>query len=203
MRFFSLVLFIGILNISNSWASEASVGTTIKASGQTSTFRRNLIFSQRKDDPVFWLDELRTGPASRMEVVFIDETRLQLGDHAKLSIDELVYEPNAKGKALFTLSQGVFRMVSGALNKIKGSTFTVRTPLATIGVRGTDFWGHQTDKKLTMALLDNGVLEIETSKGRITLDQPLSAVVIEAGKEISQPFTLTQEQVRQARGTVE
>jgi hypothetical protein len=197
------LIFVLTFGISfGAWANDP-VATTVHASGSTAVLRLDHVYSQRKDDPVFWQDELKTGAASRMEVRFIDDTKLFLGDHSVLKIDELVYEPNATGRAFFTLSQGVFRMVSGTLNKISGSTFTVRTPLATIGVRGTDFWGLQSEDKLTMALLDDGELRITSGDETIILTNPREAVVIEKGKTTVDVFTLTQEQVDQAKKTIE
>jgi hypothetical protein len=183
--------------------ADSAVGTVVKASGAASTLRRNFIFPLSRTDEVFWKDEIETRGAARLEIVFKDKTLLQMGDNSKIAIDEMVYEPNKKGTGVFTLSQGVFRMVSGAINKVNGGTLTINTPIATIGVRGTDFWGHQTDKKLTMALLDNGILEITTPTGTITLTKPNSAVVIEAGKDIAPPFILSDEEVAQAKTTVQ
>ncbi|WP_417841072.1 FecR family protein [Terasakiella sp.] len=197
-----LAFLFSFVCASIGWANEP-VGTTLRASGATSVLRLENVFSQRKDDPVFWQDTIKTGAASRMEIRFIDNTMLYVGDHSSLQIDELVYQPNKPGKAFFTLSQGVFRMVSGALNKMDGSTFTLRTPLATIGIRGTDFWGHQTADKLTMALLDDGELRITSGKETIVLTNPLEAVVIEKGKNTVDVFTLTPEQVAQAKKTIE
>ncbi|SCA56889.1 conserved exported hypothetical protein [Candidatus Terasakiella magnetica] len=203
-RFAFLACFISVLSLGfNAASANDKIGTTIKATGTTTAYRLNLIYAQRNTDPVFFGDELKTGASSRLQVVFNDSTELYLGDHSTLTIDELVYIPNQKGQALFSLSQGVFRMVSGAINKIAGSSFRVRTPLATIGVRGTDFWGHQTEDKLILALLDDGEVEISTQEGDVTLSTPLSAIVIEKDKPLGQVFQLSQEQVDQAKQTVE
>lgn len=200
--FYLFILFIPLLHTPAN-ATDTSVGSAVKVQGYAGMIRRNLVFPLGTNDKVFWQDILETRGKARLNVLFIDNTRLMMGNDSRLTIDELVFQPNQKGRALFSLSQGVFRMVTGSLNKINNSDFTLRTPLATIGVRGTDFWGHQTDKKLTMALLDDGKLEISTPNGQVTLSEPLSAVVIEAGKEIGKPFQLTPEQVEQAKRTVE
>jgi len=189
--------------IASSAQANDPIGKTQKATGSTTAHRLGLIYSQRKNDPVFWRDELKTGAVSRLEVRFKDDTMLYLGDHSILSIDELVYDPNKQDKALFTLSQGVFRMVSGAINKAKGGSLTVRTPLATIGVRGTDFWGHQSENELTMALLDDGELEIQSRGQTFILTKPRDAISIVRGQPIGNVFTLTPDQIAQALKTIE
>lgn len=199
--FFTLTLLFSVVS-SPLFAADV-IGTTQRASGDTTVMRLDHIYSQRKSDPVFWRDELRTGAASRLSVRFADNTKLYMGDHSTLVIDEMVYSPGEAGKALFTLSQGVFRMVSGAINKTQGSEFTVRTPLATIGVRGTDFWGHQSEGKLTMALLDDGELHIQAGEKTIILTNPNEAIVIEKDKPVGDIIRLSDEQINQAKKTIE
>jgi len=199
--FFTLTLLLSVVS-SPLYAADA-IGTTQRATGDTTVMRLDHIYSQRKSDPVFQRDELRTGAASRLTVHFADDTKLYMGDHSTLMIDEMVYRPRDAGEALFTLTQGVFRMVSGAINKTPDSEFTVRTPLATIGVRGTDFWGHQTEEKLTMALLDDGELHIQAGEKTIILTTPNEAIVIEKGKPVGDIIRLTDEQINQAKKTIE
>ncbi len=203
IRLLILTVFLTPLFCTPVTAADTSVGLVEKVEGYASMVRRNLVFPLGKKDRIFWQDVLETRGKARLHIKFVDDTTLWMGNDSKLTIDELVYEPKKKGRALFTLSQGVFRMISGAINKVSDSSFTVRTPLATIGIRGTDFWGQQTDKKLTMALLDDGELVITTPQGSVTLTDPLSAVTIEAGKEIGDVIQLTEEQVEQAKKTVE
>jgi len=202
--FLRLLLFITALSLPSFDAfADTSLGTVTKVKGSATTFRRNFVFPLTRTDQVFWKDEIETRGLARLEIVFKDKTLLQMGDNSKLTIDEMVYEPNKKGQALFTLTQGVFRMVSGAINKIKGSSLMIKTPIATIGVRGTDFWGHQDQKSLTMALLDEGELIITTPNGTVTLTKPQSAVTIEAGKVIGTPFMLSTQEIEQAKQTVQ
>lgn len=205
MKFFlRLLLLITAFSLPSFDAmADTSLGTVIKSKGSSTAFRRNFLFPLTRTDQVFWKDVIETHGHARLEITFKDKTLLQMGDSSKLAIDEMVYEPNKKGKALFTLTQGIFRMVSGAINKMKGGTFTIKTPIATIGVRGTDFWGHQNEKTLTMALLDDGELVITTTNGTVTLTKPQSAVTIQAGKAIGTPFMLSDEEIEQAKQTVQ
>ena len=105
--------------------------------------------------------------------------------------------------AALTLVKGAVRMVSGRINKISGGSLALTTPIATIGICGTDFWGLQEPDKLTLALIDNGELQITTRQGEVVvLTEPLTAVVIEPGRTPSKVVRLTAEQFRAAVRTV-
>lgn len=180
------------------------IGSVVKARGNIASVLRSLPRTLREGSDVKFLDTILTGEDTRAEIVLIDDSQLSIGDNSELTIDEMVYEPGKKGRGVLTLARGVFRMVSGKINKHDGGTLTLRTPVATIGVRGTDFWGLQEEDKLTMALIDNGIVEITGADGRtVTLDTPLQAVVIERGQPTpAAPYNLTPEQLAEAAKTV-
>ena len=61
---------------------------------------------------------------------------LSVGPNANMVIDQFVYDPNAgTGKLAASLTRGVFRFVGGKLSK-QDNAVTMRTPTATIGIRG-------------------------------------------------------------------
>jgi hypothetical protein len=93
---------------------------------------RRLVLGQ---DVVF-NERITTGATGQTQVLFVDETSMTLGPSADMVIDEFVYDPNAgTGKLAASLSRGVFRFVGGKLSK-RDNAVTIRTPSATIGVRG-------------------------------------------------------------------
>ena len=81
-------------------------------------------------------DELvETVKKGAMSIDFIDGTELHLGGSSRLVIDEMVYSPkDKKGKAVIDLVEGTYYFVSG---KIPKQNVMLRTPTATIGIRGT------------------------------------------------------------------
>jgi hypothetical protein len=92
-------------------------------------------------------DELRTAANARLQVTFLDETQLTLGEHASVVIDRYVYDPNrGVGETFLQVTKGAFRFATGRIKEMKDSKIAVSTPLADIGVRGTEFWGGQLDK---------------------------------------------------------
>jgi len=76
----------------------------------------------------------------RMRIDFVDDTRVDLTDHSRLLIDEFVYDPaNDIGSISLKASLGTVRYASGQIAKRYQQNVKIRTPSATIGVRGTDF----------------------------------------------------------------
>ena len=76
----------------------------------------------------------------RMRIDFKDETRVDLTEHARLTIDEFVYDPaNDVGSLSIKATLGGVRYASGQIAKRYQQNVKIKTPSATIGVRGTDF----------------------------------------------------------------
>ena len=76
----------------------------------------------------------------RMRIDFLDDTRVDITEHARLVIDDFVYDPNARtGKLGLRATLGTVRYASGAIAKNSRRNVSIKTPSATIGVRGTDF----------------------------------------------------------------
>ncbi|MCR4377202.1 MAG: FecR family protein [Rhodospirillales bacterium] len=193
-------------------AGAETVGAVERARGETSASQMDQTRVLSDGSAVQVDDVLRTGAGSRLYVTFIDDTRLMLGDRSEIVIDSLVYSPDQSGPEQLSpeqlsmgalrLTHGVFRMVSGQVNKVPGGALVIATPMATIGVRGTDFWGEQSADQLLMALLDDGELTLTTAQGSVTLTDPKTAVLIHAGEAPGPVFTLTDQQLQDALATI-
>jgi trimeric autotransporter adhesin len=93
---------------------------------------RRLVLGQ---DIVF-NERVKTEEGGQTQVLFVDESTLSVGPNANMVIDQFVYDPNAgTGKLAASLTRGVFRFVGGKLSK-QDNAVTMRTPTATIGIRG-------------------------------------------------------------------
>lgn len=143
---------------------------------------------------------IATGAEARVHAVLSDGTKLMVGENSNFEINKFVLGENANAE--FKVAKGVFRVITGSLNKTGGQMKLV-TPAATIGIRGTDFWGLQTEEKLTLALIDNGSLEVTTPDGRIIeMNDPMTVVVIETNGTVSDVSSLSQEALAEAAKTV-
>jgi hypothetical protein len=119
--------------------------------------------------PVHMRDELRTGPDGRLKVIFRDNTELTLGEKASVVIDRYVYDPERNvGETVLQATKGAFRFASGHIKELKDSKIAVSTPVADIGVRGTEFWGGALDGKYGVLLLEGEVV-VSNQAGSVVL----------------------------------
>ena len=153
---------------------------------------------------VFAGDTVTTGKDARLELTMIDGTKVTLGDDSELRIDDYVYSPRGKtGRGALVLAHGVFRAVTGALAQLAGEPFRVTTPVASIGIRGTDFWGEQRADRLLIALLGGRAIVVENAAGRVELTRRNLATRVEGpGQAPTRPFALSATQLRAALATV-
>jgi len=91
--------------------------------------------------PVHAGDTLITGKDSWAVIAFRDDSRFTLQPQTEFVVQDYNYEPQSpqKNSGLFNLVRGGLRTLTGAIAKINRPGFEVRTPTATIGIRGTGF----------------------------------------------------------------
>ena len=115
-------------------------------------------------------DELRTGAKARLQVSFRDKTELTLGENARVVVDRFVFDPDAgTGEALINTGVGAFRLATGAISRMKNKEISVKTPFATIGVRGTGFWWGPIDGQFGVLLLTHSKLEVRNDAGSVLI----------------------------------
>ena len=86
-------------------------------------------------DSVYRNEVVRTGADSTAKLVFLDSTNLGVGPVSRVTLDQFVYAGGSSGqKMAINLTKGLFRFTTGALDK---KAYTISTPTAAIGVRGT------------------------------------------------------------------
>lgn len=75
-----------------------------------------------------------------LQLEFVDDTRVDVTEHSRMVIDEFIYDPNSgKGALGMRATLGAVRYASGQIAKNSRQRVNIRTPSATINVRGTDF----------------------------------------------------------------
>ena len=87
-----------------------------------------------KGDEVVRNEVVRTEADSDARLVFRDDTNLSLGPGSTLKLDRTVFDDPKAGDIAIKLTSGAFRFVTGNSNK---EAYVIKTPIATMGVRGT------------------------------------------------------------------
>ena len=148
-------------------------------------------------------DTVMTDRDARLEVTFVDGTTLTLGEKASITLDSYVFAPEQAGNRLaVSIVQGAFLFVSGQMGKQAGRDMSVSTAYATIGIRGTTFWGGPLDNPLDVLLVD-GKVEVQTPGGAVVLDQPGKGTTVPmAGQMPTQPTSWPADKRARAFATV-
>lgn len=118
-------------------------------------------------------DILRTGSDSRGIFRFNDGTVLTLGSNSEIKIKTFAANDQHK-HGLFEFVKGAFRIVTGSITQTSSPNFTVNTPIGSIGIRGTDFWGGNLndDGSVDVLLIDSQhFLEVKNQYGVTLLKQ--------------------------------
>src|SRR5712691_1640586 len=85
-------------------------------------------------------DTIRVGPASNAQIRMTDESIIGLRPGTVFGIDAYEYSGQAEPRSIFSLLKGGFRTVTGAIGRLHNrERYAVRTPTATIGIRGTHY----------------------------------------------------------------
>ena len=142
-----------------------------------------------KDLDIFSYDTVKTGKG-QVAIEFLDETRVDITQHSKLIIDDFVYDPNAKtGKLSLKATLGTVRYASGQIAKNSAQNISIKTPTATVSVRGTDF-AMTIDEigSSTIILLPScdgngncfvGEISVESDAGQVILNQAFQATQVD------------------------
>jgi hypothetical protein len=172
----------------------ASIGDVIEQKGNSMIERRGgeeLLVDKGTDVESY--DTVKTAKG-RTAIEFVDDTRVDVTEHSKLVIDEFVYDPNTKTGALsIKAALGTIRYASGQIAKNSRQNIKIRTPTATIAVRGTDFsmsvdeFGQSTVILLpsctqigSKALCTVGEISVESDMGQVVLNQAFQATTVSA-----------------------
>ena len=123
---------------------------------------------------------VRTGADSSTKLVFSDSTNLAVGPVSRVTLDRFVFagEGNYR-EATVNLVRGAFRFSTGSSDK---RAYKINTPVATIGVRGTEL-DILSERARTVATLNEGQAIVCTRGGGkcVTLSNPGDTAVVTLG----------------------
>lgn len=177
-------------------ANEQRVGVTSAVNPQASGARpgaaaRQLVVGA----DIIFRERVITTDEGQAQLLFLDQSSLMIGPNSQVVIDEFVYDPStSKGNIVATLTQGSFRYIGGKLSK-QGNA-TLKTPIATIGIRGTDVTVTYDPPKTEMQVITtNGTADIQTLGGVLALRTGFGATVNALEKPPGPAMALTAAQI--------
>jgi len=134
----------------------------------------------------------------KMRIDFVDDTRVDITEHSRLLIDDFVFDPGSGNASLgLTAALGTVRYASGQIAKNYQQNVKIRTPSATIGVRGTDFIMVVDEIGGSMITLlpscdtegycYTGEISVETDAGFVIMNKPFETTMASLSNRAPSP----------------
>src|SRR5262249_38557697 len=182
------VMLLAALLPGSALAAKQKVGVASSVENHVEGVLGGAVEKLSAGSEVFDSQLVRTGEASKAGLRFLDDTTLSLSARSEVRLDRFVYQGGKSGALVVEVPRGLARFVTGSLDH---RAYAVRTPIATIGVRGTVFDVLTRQDRMT-ALLVSGGISIRTRLGRTyTLRTPNSAITIHRDGRVLRPRAST------------
>ena len=175
----------------------ADIGSVTEAAGTAAIKRGKDTITITKGTLVETNDRVET-KNGKVKITFKDGTTVSITESSALVIDDFVYDPKSQGGKLgLKAAEGTVRYVSGNIAHNNPNSVNIKTPTATIAVRGTDFVmsSDETGKSLVMLMptceenvqhvnlkglvCGSGKIDVQSGGEIIHLDKPYQATMIE------------------------
>jgi hypothetical protein len=130
-------------------------------------------------------DRIITGADSRLRLRMTDGAVLTMGSSSTMVV-EAWDEDESVGRAVLDVVEGVFLAASGAIARLGPDRMVVTTPVATLGIRGTEVWGDVLPGRLAVALLSGTGIVVNTPGGAVEMATPGTGLDVVAGEPLPQ-----------------
>lgn len=171
----SLWVVVLLWGFSPTMAATNVAGTTVFVNGHvvaTAPARRarELV----KHDEVFNEDRIETADNGRAQLRFSDGGLVSLLPNTIFSVEEYFYEDDAyPDSAVFGLLKGGLRTVTGAVGKTNHEAYELKTPVATLGIRGTEY---------TAVLRPANTLRVHVGRGKVVITNDHGTLEVPEGR---------------------
>ena len=204
MRLSLATVLTTILLLTSPATSNAGVGKVTEQTGPTEIVRNKKSLSSSLNTAVEMNDTVSTARA-KATLTFEDKTTVKLTEHSKMIIDDFVYDPKkGAGKLGMKMALGTARYASGQIAKNNPQQVAIKTPTASIAVRGTDFsmTVDELGRSLVVLLPScddkgcvTGAIEVSNFGGVVLLDVPYQATLVNtAYQSPSEPIVVKLDQ---------
>ncbi len=168
-------------------AAETLIGRAGAIHNQVEAFVGGSARPMAVRDPLVQNQRVRTGRDSTAQLLFLDETSMNVGPGSDVTLDRFVYDPGrSRNDIALRATKGIFRFVSGSSDP---RSYQLKTPVATIGVRGT-IYDTIVGPDESVIVLVEGKLVITLPGGRVVnLDKPGKTLRIRKGGRVEGPIT--------------
>ena len=152
------VMLMAWLCVLPALAAKPEVGDTVAVKNEVTAEAGDASRKLAKGAKLYQDEILVTSETASAEIQLLDKTKLAVGSSARIVLDKFIYDANAApGSISINLAKGAFRFITGASPK---TAYEIKTPTASMGVRGTVFDVFVADDGETVILLHEGGVDV-------------------------------------------
>lgn len=119
--------------------AQDSTGMVVASRGEVIAQANGGSRSLKQGDLIYVHDEIITSNRSFAVLQFVDGAKVTVRPDSVLFIEDYLYNGDDGDAATLSLVSGGLRVITGAMAKTHPENYKVRTPVALMGVRGTEF----------------------------------------------------------------
>ncbi len=160
---------------SPSMAATNVAGSTVFVNGHVvATASARTSRELAKGDEIFNEDRIETAENGRAQLRFSDGGLVSLLPNTMFSVEEYFYEDDTHSdSAVFGLLKGGLRTVTGAVGKTNHEEYELKTPVATLGIRGTEY---------TAVLRPANTLRVHVGRGKVVITNDHGTLEVPEGR---------------------
>lgn len=128
-------------------------------------------------------DTVVTGDDGRAQLRFSDGALVTLQPRSRFRIDEFRFDSEGQ-RGFFSLLRGALRTTTGTIGKRSHDEYQLRTPTATVGVRGTEFELEYTECDPQCSPGSRAGLRVTVHDGRVVVTNRAGTVELPAGSSL-------------------
>ena len=134
------IVFAALLaGLSTPVTAQDSSGMVVASRGVVMAILDSNSRELKQGDFIYVSDEIITSSRSFAVLQFEDGAKVTIRPDSTLIIESYLYNGNGEDEATLNLVEGGLRVITGALAKTNPENYKIRTPVALMGVRGTEF----------------------------------------------------------------
>ena len=138
-RILSSFVLVAAMAVSTVATAEDSSGMVVASRGEVIALSNGGSRELKQGDFIYVKDEIMTTNRSFVVLQFEDGAKVTVRPDSTLIIEQYLYNGDAGDEAELNLVSGGLRVITGAMAKTNPENYKVRTPVALMGVRGTEF----------------------------------------------------------------
>jgi len=139
IKFYASFVLVAALSVSSLAMAQDSSGMVVASRGEVIALSNGGSRELKQGDFIYVNDEILTSGRSFAVLQFTDGAKVTVRPDSTLIIEQYLYAGTDDDAATLNLVSGGLRVITGAMAKTNPENYKVKTPVALMGVRGTEF----------------------------------------------------------------